>query len=68
MKLAGQTAIVTGGGRDIGQAAALKLASEGAKVAINYYSSSTGADAAVEHIKANGGCLLYTSPSPRDRG
>ena len=55
MKLAGQTAIVTGGGRDIGQAAALKLASEGAKVAINYYSSSTGADVAVEQIKANGG-------------
>lgn len=55
MKLTGQTAIVTGGGRDIGQAAALKLASEGANVAINYYSSSTGADAAVEQIKAQGG-------------
>lgn len=55
MKLSGQTAIVTGGGRDIGQAAALKLASEGASVAINYYSSSAGADAAVQQIKAQGG-------------
>ncbi|APX12015.1 SDR family NAD(P)-dependent oxidoreductase [Tateyamaria omphalii] len=55
MKLAGQTAIVTGGGRDIGLAAALKLASEGAKVAINYYSSGTGADAAVARIKEQGG-------------
>ena len=55
MKLAGQTAIITGGGRDIGQAAAIKLAAEGANVAINYFSSSTGADEAVAQIKAQGG-------------
>ncbi|WP_415405212.1 SDR family NAD(P)-dependent oxidoreductase [Tateyamaria sp. SN3-11] len=55
MKLAGQSAIITGGGRDIGKAAALKLAAEGASVAINYHSSSEGADAAVEEIVANGG-------------
>ena len=55
MKLAGQTAIVTGGGRDIGAAAALKLASEGANVAINYFASSAGADAVVAEITANGG-------------
>mmetsp|Transcript_7433 Transcript_7433/g.12542 ORF Transcript_7433/g.12542 Transcript_7433/m.12542 type:complete len:262 (+) Transcript_7433:1551-2336(+) len=55
MKLAGQTAIVTGGGRDIGRAAAQKLASEGANVAINYFASSAGADAAVAEIQAAGG-------------
>lgn len=55
MKLQGQTAIVTGAGRDIGLAAALKLASEGANVAINYFSSSAGADQAVATITANGG-------------
>ncbi len=55
MKLQGQTAIVTGAGRDIGLAAALKLASEGANVAINYFSSSKGADDAVAQITANGG-------------
>lgn len=55
MKLQGQTAIVTGAGRDIGLAAALKLASEGANVAINYFSSSAGADEAVAQITANGG-------------
>ncbi|MEM8655163.1 MAG: 3-oxoacyl-ACP reductase family protein [Pseudomonadota bacterium] len=55
MKLAGHTAIVTGGGRDIGLAAARKLAAEGAQVAINYYSSSAGAEAAVEQIKRDGG-------------
>jgi len=55
MKLTGKTAIITGGGRDIGQAAALKLAAEGARVAINYYSSSDGADAAVAQITDAGG-------------
>lgn len=54
MKLAGKTAIVTGGGRDIGRAVAIKLASEGANVAINYFSSSKGADEAVAEIQANG--------------
>lgn len=55
MKLQGKTAIVTGGGRDIGRACALKLAAEGANVAINYFSSSAGADSAVAEIKAAGG-------------
>jgi len=55
MKLAGKTAIVTGGGRDIGWAVAVKLASEGASVAINYFSSSKGADEAVAEIEKMGG-------------
>lgn len=55
MKLRGKTAIVTGGGRDIGSAVAIKLASEGANVAINYFSSSNGADATVDAIKSTGG-------------
>ncbi|MEY1557156.1 SDR family NAD(P)-dependent oxidoreductase [Yoonia sp. R2331] len=55
MKLAGKTAIVTGGGRDIGAAAARKLASEGANVAISYFESSTGADSVVADIEKAGG-------------
>lgn len=55
MKLEGKTAIVTGGGRDIGAAVARKLASEGANVAINYFASSAGADAVVAEITGNGG-------------
>jgi 3-oxoacyl-[acyl-carrier protein] reductase len=55
MKLAGKTAIITGGGRDIGAAVALKLASEGANVAINYFASSKGADDVVAKIEAAGG-------------
>ncbi|WP_293440623.1 SDR family oxidoreductase [Planktotalea sp.] len=55
MKLAGKSAIITGAGRDIGAAAALKLASEGASVAVNYFASSTGADEVVAKVTANGG-------------
>lgn len=55
MKLQGKTAIVTGGGRDIGRAVAMTLGAEGANVAINYFASSEGADSAVAEIKAAGG-------------
>lgn len=55
MKLAGKSAIVTGGGRDIGRAIAMTLAAEGAHVAINYFASSTGADSAVAEITGAGG-------------
>ncbi|MDX8355355.1 SDR family NAD(P)-dependent oxidoreductase [Cognatiyoonia sp. IB215182] len=55
MKLAGKTAIVTGGGRDIGAASARKLASEGANVAISYFESAKGADSVVADIEAAGG-------------
>ncbi|SMX39070.1 SDR family NAD(P)-dependent oxidoreductase [Maliponia aquimaris] len=55
MKLKGKTAIVTGGGRDIGGACARRLASEGANVAINYFASDAGAKRVVEEITAQGG-------------
>ncbi|WP_323770972.1 3-oxoacyl-ACP reductase family protein [Antarctobacter sp.] len=55
MKLRGKTAIVTGGGRDIGRACAMRLAAEGANVAISYFASDSGASSAVDEIRANGG-------------
>lgn len=55
MKLQGKTAIVTGAGRDIGRACAIKLASEGANVAISYHASSKGAEETVAQIVAKGG-------------
>ena len=58
MDLKGKTAIVTGGGRDIGRACVLELAARGANVAINYMASSEGADSAVAEIKAAGGNAL----------
>jgi len=55
MRLTGKTAIITGGGRDIGRACALRLAADGANVAINYHASNAGADSAVKEIEAAGG-------------
>ncbi len=55
MTLEGKTAIVTGGGRDIGRACALGLAAEGARVAINYHVSADGAASAVDEIMTSGG-------------
>ena len=55
MSLKGKTAIVTGGGRDIGRACVMRLATDGANVAINYHSSGAGAESAVAEIEASGG-------------
>jgi 3-oxoacyl-[acyl-carrier protein] reductase len=50
-----QVAIVTGASRGIGRAIALQLAFEGAKVVVNYASSSTAADQVVAEITTAGG-------------
>lgn len=56
--LKGKTAIITGSGRGIGKAVAVKLASLGANIVINDIPSSADADAAAEEIKAMGvGCI-----------
>lgn len=55
MDLNGKTAIVTGGGRDIGRACAMELAARGANVVINYFASADGAESAVAEISASGG-------------
>lgn len=54
-KLRDQVAIVTGASRGIGRAIALGLATEGAKVAINYASSSGAAQQVADEITAAGG-------------
>ncbi|AQQ53754.1 3-oxoacyl-[acyl-carrier-protein] reductase [Planococcus lenghuensis] len=55
MKLEGKTAIVTGGSRGIGAAIARLLASEGAKVVVNYSGSREKAEAVAEDIRIGGG-------------
>lgn len=54
-KLEGKVAVVTGGGRDIGRAVCVKLASQGAKVVVNYFDSESDRDATLAEIKAVGG-------------
>jgi 3-oxoacyl-[acyl-carrier protein] reductase len=53
-RLEGQVAIVTGASRGIGRAVAIALATEGAKVVVNYAKSSQAADAVVAEIKGMG--------------
>ncbi|MGN7478632.1 3-oxoacyl-[acyl-carrier-protein] reductase [Solibacillus silvestris] len=55
MGLIGKCAVVTGASRGIGRAIALQLASEGAKVVVNYSGSEQKALEVVEEIKADGG-------------
>ncbi len=52
--LAGKVALVTGAARRIGRSIALRLASEGADVIVNYRSSKSEADEAVAQIAATG--------------
>lgn len=51
MKLAGKTALVTGGSRGIGKAIVWSLAREGAKVAFVYHSNSQAADSLVKELE-----------------
>jgi 3-oxoacyl-[acyl-carrier protein] reductase len=53
-KLQDKVAIVTGGSRGIGKAIALRLAAEGAKVAVTA-TTQAGADKTAEEIRQNGG-------------
>ena len=53
-RLAGKKALVTGSGTGIGREIALEFAREGADVVLHYGHSATGAQSAVEEIKAMG--------------
>ncbi|WP_071518111.1 3-oxoacyl-[acyl-carrier-protein] reductase [Geitlerinema sp. PCC 9228] len=54
-RLKDSVALVTGASRGIGKAIALALATEGAKVAVNYANSSTAAEEVVSEIQSAGG-------------
>ena len=52
--LSGKVALVTGGARGIGRATALKLASAGCDIAINYYNSHAEAAAVCDQVQSLG--------------
>ena len=54
MSLENKTAVVTGGSRGIGEAVALKLASQGANIAIVYVGDESEGKAAKEKVEALG--------------
>jgi 3-oxoacyl-[acyl-carrier protein] reductase len=56
--LTGKVALVTGASRGIGRAVALKLASLGAKVVVNYQKNASAAEEVVALVKQNGGEAL----------
>ena len=51
----GRVAIVTGGGRGIGRAVAVRLAEEGADVAVSYLSNDAAAEETAEAVRAAAG-------------
>jgi 3-oxoacyl-[acyl-carrier protein] reductase len=65
----GRVAMVTGGGRGIGRAVAVRLAKEGANVAISYRSNDTAAEEVAEKLRAAGAlCEIFKGDvaSPED--
>jgi glucose 1-dehydrogenase len=63
MTLEGKVALVTGSSQGIGQAIAIRLAQEGAKVIINYRSHPEGAEETIAKVQAAGGtCYMAQCP------
>ena len=60
MKLEGKVAIVSGSGRGIGRAVALKLASEGARVVVNDLDEAPARDTAEAIVAAGGEAVVCT--------
>ena len=62
LTLDGRVALVTGAQQGIGKAIAEAIGRAGGSVVVQFLDDQEAAEQIVET------CLLYTSPSPRDRG
>ena len=63
MELTGRTALVTGSSRGIGRAIALRLAREGAALAINYLGREKEAAEVAALIEEKGGGPPFSKPT-----
>ena len=68
MKLEGRVALITGSGRNIGRATALKFAAEGADVIVNARSNEAEANAVAGEVRALGRRALVAMADVADRG
>ena len=66
MLLDGKVALVTGASRGIGRAIAIRLASEGAKVAINFAGNQKAAEEVKGEIEQNGGEAILVKANVAD--
>lgn len=66
MQLKGKTAVVTGSGRGLGKAIALKLAQLGANIVLNDIAASDSIDATAEEFKAAGYNIAVTKGDVRN--
>ena len=66
MLLDGKVALVTGASRGIGRAIAIRLASEGAKVAINFAGNQKAAEEVKGEIEKNGGEAILVKANVAD--